>query len=57
MQALKRLHNQARQLEGFAEGPPLDSFIAVERAASSAMGGRSVFGWEKNLASKKAGSS
>jgi hypothetical protein len=57
MQALKRLDNQARRLEGLAEGPPLESFIAVERAASPAMEGRSVFGWAKDLAAKKAGSS
>ena len=57
MQALKRLDNQARRLEGCAEGPPLEAFIAVERAASSALDGRSVFGWEKDLAAKKASSS
>jgi hypothetical protein len=57
MQALKRLDNRARRLEGLAEGPPLESFIVVERAASPAMEGRSVFGWEKDLAAKKAGSS
>ena len=57
MQALKRLDNQARRLEGFAEGPPLEAFIAVERAASSALDGRSVFGWEKDLAAKNASSS
>jgi hypothetical protein len=49
MQALKRLDNQARRLEAKAEGPSLESFIAVERAASLALDGRSVFGWEKNL--------
>jgi uncharacterized protein len=57
MLALKRLDNQARRLEGFAEGPPLEAFIAVERAASSALDGRSVFGWEKDLAAKNASSS
>src|SRR3954468_5561212 len=54
MQALKRLDNQARRLEGLAEGPSLESFMAVERAASPALDGRSVFGWEKDLAGKKA---
>jgi hypothetical protein len=54
MQALKRLDSQARRLEGLAEGPSLESFMAVERAASSALDGRSVFGWEKDLAGKKA---
>jgi hypothetical protein len=53
MQALKRLDNQARQLEAKAEGPSLESFIAAERAASAALDGRSVFGWEKDLAGKK----
>ena len=57
MQALKRLDSQARRLEGFAEGPPLEAFIAVERTASPALDGRSVFGWEKDIAAKKAGSS
>jgi len=54
MQALKRLDSQARRLERFAEGPSLESFIAVERAASPALDGRSVFGWEKDSAGKKA---
>ena len=53
MQALKRLDSQARRLEGLAEGPSLESFMAVERAASPALDGRSVFGWEKDLASKE----
>jgi len=54
MQALKRLDSQARRLEGFAEGPALESFVAVERAASPELDGRSVFGWEKDLAAKRA---
>jgi uncharacterized protein len=53
LQALKRLDSQARRLEGFAEGPPLQSYLAAERAASPALDGRSVFGWEKDLAAKK----
>ncbi len=53
MQALKRLDNQARQLEAKVEGPSLDSLIAIERAASPALDGRSVFGWEKDLARKR----
>jgi hypothetical protein len=52
IQALKRLDSQARRLEVVAEGPSLESFIAIERAASSALDGRSVFGWEKDLAGK-----
>ncbi len=50
LQALQRLDHQARRLEGVAEGPPLDSFLAAERAASPALDGRSVFGWEKDIA-------
>jgi hypothetical protein len=53
IQALKRLDSQARRLEVVAEGPALESFIAVERAASPALDGRSVFGWEKDVAGKR----
>jgi hypothetical protein len=49
MQALKRLDDQSRQLERSAKGPSLDAFIAGERAASPALDGRSVFGWEAEL--------
>jgi hypothetical protein len=54
MQALKRLDDQARRLEHSATGPSLPAFIAGERAASPALDGRSVFGWEADL--KQAGS-
>jgi hypothetical protein len=54
MQALKRLDDQARRLERSATGPSLPAFIAGERAASPALDGRSVFGWEADL--KQAGS-
>ncbi|MGJ5206299.1 DUF763 domain-containing protein [Bradyrhizobium sp. HKCCYLR20261] len=47
--ALKRLDDQARQLERTATGPSLDAFIATERAASPELDGRSVFGWEREL--------
>jgi hypothetical protein len=57
MQALKRLDSQARRLEAKAEGPSLESFIAVERAVSPALDGRSVFGWESDLPEKKAAGS
>jgi hypothetical protein len=57
MQALKRLDDQARRLEGMARGPSLEAFIATERTASSTLGGRSVFGWEEDLVSKKAAGS
>src|SRR5882757_161849 len=57
MLALKRLDSQARRLESLVEGPSLDALMAVERAASPALDGRSVFGCEKNLAGKKAAGS
>jgi len=47
--ALKRLDDQARQLDQTARGPSLDAFIAIERAASPSLDGRSIFGWEKEL--------
>jgi hypothetical protein len=49
MQALKRLDDQARRLERTATGPSFETFVALERAKSSALGGRSVFGWEAEL--------
>ena len=50
LQALKRLDAQARQLERTATGPSLDAFIAGERSRSAELDGRSVFGWERDLA-------
>jgi hypothetical protein len=50
MQALKRLDDQARQLERTASGASLEAFIATERSRSTSLGGRSVFGWEKDVA-------
>jgi hypothetical protein len=50
IQALKRLDDQARRLERTVQGPSLASFIGTERAASPALDGRSVFGWERDLA-------
>jgi len=47
--ALKRLDDQSRLLERHATGPDFDRHVAAERAASSAYGGRSVFGWEADL--------
>jgi hypothetical protein len=44
--AIRRLDEQARQLERTATGPSFDSFVTGERAASPSYGGRSVFGWE-----------
>jgi hypothetical protein len=53
-QALKRLDSQARRLEATARGPSLESFMATERAASPGLDGRSVFGWEREIALKAA---
>jgi hypothetical protein len=49
MQTLKRLDDQARQLEQTATGPSFEGFVASERDRSASLGGRSVFGWEPNL--------
>jgi hypothetical protein len=50
MQALKRLDDQARQLELTAKGVSLEAFIASEREASPSLSGCSVFGWEEDIA-------
>src|ERR1700712_3276903 len=49
MQALRRLDSQARQLELNSSGRSLEAFILSERNKSPSLGGRSVFGWEKDL--------
>src|SRR6202165_5662880 len=49
MQALKRLDHQARHAEQTATGPSFESFVTLERNKSSALGGRSMFGWEAEL--------
>ena len=54
--ALKRLDDQARQLETFGAGPSFDAHVACERQRSAAYGGRSVFGWEVELKDRKANS-
>jgi len=45
--ALKRLDEQARQLERLSGGPSVPELIAQERERSHLYGGRSVFGWER----------
>jgi hypothetical protein len=45
--ALKRLDAQARLVERYASGPPVEELIAEERRLSHSYGGRSVFGWAK----------
>jgi uncharacterized protein len=44
------LDDQARQLERTANGPSFEAVFAGERGASPALGGRSVFGWETEVA-------
>lgn len=46
LQALKRLDDQARRLEGLVSGKDVGAIIAEERSESHALGGRSIFGWE-----------
>lgn len=46
MQALKRLDDQARQMERYVTGPDLKEIVAGEFRQSHEWGGRSVFGWE-----------
>ena len=50
LQTLRRLDDQARQLERTANGPSFEDFVDAELKASPALGGRSVFGWEADLA-------
>ncbi|UTV40383.1 DUF763 domain-containing protein (plasmid) [Ensifer adhaerens] len=47
LEALKRLDDQARQLERYATGPDLKEIVAGEFRHSPEWGGRSVFGWEE----------
>jgi hypothetical protein len=54
--ALKRLDQQARQLEDWAKAPSFDAFLAEERHKSPAYGGRSVFGWERDAVGLRQGS-
>lgn len=48
--ALKRLDDQSRRLERYVTGPDLKEIIAGEFDRSVAYGGRSVFGWEEDIA-------
>jgi hypothetical protein len=48
--ALKRLDEQARQLELHASGPGVRELSARERDRSPSYSGRSVFGWEERRA-------
>jgi uncharacterized protein len=53
MSALKRLDDQARQLEQKVSGPSFEAFVGHERQRSPDYGGRSVFGWEADIRSKR----
>ena len=46
LQALRRLDDQARRLEGRVSGPSVDELVAQERHDSHAFGGRSIHGRE-----------
>ena len=50
MAALERLDRQARLLERTATGPSFEAFVVGERARSPSLDGRSVFGWECDVA-------
>jgi uncharacterized protein len=50
IEAVRRLDAEAHRLERTAAGPSLEAFIANERAASADLDGRSVFGWERDIA-------
>lgn len=47
LDAIRRLDGQARRLERHARGPALEDLIAAERRMSPSLGGRSVFGEER----------
>jgi hypothetical protein len=55
LDALRRLDDQARALDGLVSGPSVGAFMAQERARSPALGGRSVFGWESDLEQRDIG--
>jgi hypothetical protein len=52
--ALKRLDEQSRRLERHAAGPSFEDMIDQEMQASPGYGGRSVLGWEADLAASPA---
>ncbi|MBS7741686.1 MULTISPECIES: DUF763 domain-containing protein [unclassified Chelatococcus] len=53
--ALKRLDDQARQMERYAKGPDFGTIVRKEFDEAPLFGGRSVFGWEKNVRNRKTG--
>ncbi len=54
LSALQRLDREARRLKRAATGPSVEAFIAHERKTSPEYGGRSVFGWEREVVSPAA---
>ena len=46
LSAIRRLDDQARQMEAVASGSTLEAVVSQELENSHAFGGRSVFGWE-----------
>lgn len=55
--ALKRLDDQARQLERHGSGAGVPDLIVQERQRLPSYGGRSVFGWERDPGPAKIGNS
>ena len=55
LSAIKRLDDQARQLERHASGPCVPDLIAQEEQRSASYDGRSVFGWERDLGRARIG--
>jgi hypothetical protein len=53
--ALKRLDDQARQMERYATGPDFGTIVRKEFDEAPLFGGRSVFGWEKDVRNRKTG--
>ncbi|CAH1663103.1 DUF763 domain-containing protein [Chelatococcus asaccharovorans] len=51
--ALKRLDDQARQVERYAKGPDFGTIVSREFEDAPLFGGRSVFGWEKDVKDRK----
>jgi len=48
-EAFKGLDDQARKLESISPGPRFEAYVDNERANSTALGGRSVSGWEADV--------
>jgi hypothetical protein len=55
MNAMKRLDDQARRVEGSTDGPTFEAVLANERNQSARYGGRSISGWESDLVKDERG--